>query len=981
MAEKKDPRTLSCIWAKHGAKWCSRWPWLTAVEDEAGKVQWLGCSTCSQCPGKQSDQNPFAGCRVPASSAQTSVFENHAKSRAHKERSESLGADSGVPVVAPSVREFADVLDAVFKGDSELDSCGPWKFRCMTWCLAEAHRNVLREKLAKSESISLVQDVRKNQLLVMFTSVDAGLEVTSGVLGQVDLAERSSFQAKGLFRGTVLVLGRFVARNLGKPVRDGNPTGTLDESLLQTIKAKVELYATDAAADEQRAGRLLQRFFSSLQVVQYDKAHAAQRILSRTWPTDPHIHRLVQELVTGENALTQKIRHSGIFRKRWEEAVAAMTPQAKRKIKNLACAKHRWLSAALPFRRAVLYLRPLIRVAQSIVAERGRGTPEGETAHRWLSNLSSETALQLAMVADATDETLAVSRFFDKDTYNKAELTAEISKFLCKCTWLFERRGVLGTGFTAYILELLRRSPCNFNLGGKVCSIQSPSQHDIESCLQRMTNWLQLVRLTIQAEFPHFEALQLFRLFDLQSTPMPSDMERMSHLLKLNHAQFKREFEDLRPSAEWHWRHGHPDCQLAWHAAAKKTPPGESLNAALIRYLSWQANTSPLERGFAKSVQSCSKNRADVSETRVDDQMQLLSLCRTTGRGRARALPKHENLIESARVLWTSHFGLPRNRQRVPEHLRGRKRSASSDSTETSFLKRRRSEVEQGAAGVDSKDAFAAAERQVGVHGWQQSHEDERRFLQLKQKGRFCMAVRDGALPWDKLSQRLKDFYLAYLANDDRLSAQAWKKNSFRFQRPAFPNLTGGSIWWTEDAQRHGTEIQMRRVSRKLGLEIVESPLQATVHVWLQLTQPASAADMWMVALHGKLVLDLTCFLSEGRKGGFLVYEAAIAVQRCIHVTPRFARDHARIAHDILYYCKPRFRGLSRWVAENALPEFRKQMQKALAAKKPTRVLVFGTDVDKQSDLGQVKLFVTAADLQVLLHVDDKRSWYGMGPQ
>ena len=414
------PKTLDAIWKKHGSKWTSRWPWLLAIEED-GAVTGLGCSSCCQAPPRQAAQNAFATCSIRAPSAQTSVFENHEKSHCHKARCETLAADGGLALAAPSIREFADVLEAVFRGDGEVESCGPWKFRVMLYCLAEARRQQLRSRLQRSVCASLQQDVRASQLLVTFTSVDASLQTTSGVLGQVDLAEHFGFHAKEVFMGTVMVLNKFCCEGLGKPDRERSSAGSkLDHALVAHIKDVVELFAADAAPDEQRAGKLLQNYFPNLRLIQHDKAHAAQRILSRTFPTDSFLNQLITDLVTGPNAVTQKIRHSRIFSKRFREAVADLTPHAARRIRNLACAKHRWVSATLPFRRSVLYFRPLVRVAQSILDERGRSSCEGEAARTFLQRLSPQVALQLALIADATDETQSVSRFFDQDTYCKA---------------------------------------------------------------------------------------------------------------------------------------------------------------------------------------------------------------------------------------------------------------------------------------------------------------------------------------------------------------------------------------------------------------------------------------------------------------------------------------------------------------------------------------------------------------------------------
>ena len=130
---KKDP-DLDALWKKHSFVWQSRFPWLVAVE-EGGKVKSLGCSICCQAPECQRGQNVFA--EGTLRTFQTSAFQKHAASIAHLARVDSLKSCE-VPVVAPSVQQFAQLLEAVWQGTAELKETGPFKCRTMMWCAAEA---------------------------------------------------------------------------------------------------------------------------------------------------------------------------------------------------------------------------------------------------------------------------------------------------------------------------------------------------------------------------------------------------------------------------------------------------------------------------------------------------------------------------------------------------------------------------------------------------------------------------------------------------------------------------------------------------------------------------------------------------------------------------------------------------------------------------------------------------------------------------
>lgn len=229
------------------------------------------------------------------------------------------------------------------------------------------------------------------------------------------------------------------------------------------------------------------------------------------------------------------------------------------------------------------------------------------------------------------------------------------------------------TGYTALMLKTLEK-PCNIFVDGGVRSVKTPSSAVVDTCFERMQNWLELVRMTVRAEMPHFESLQLFRIFSLDATPNMEDAKRLANLLDLDAECFCQRFLDMRPSAEWHYLEGgSKPSEDAWRSAhlknRSKAFPNKTLEAALIRLFSWQINTSGVERAFAKGLHAARK-RGDVGEHHLDDELQPLSLNKAK-KGKPAALPRYDALIESARTAWTNHYGPPRNRQKVPEDLKG----------------------------------------------------------------------------------------------------------------------------------------------------------------------------------------------------------------------------------------------------------------------------------------------------------------------
>jgi hypothetical protein len=87
-----------------------------------------------------------------------------------------------------------------------------------------------------------------------------------------------------------------------------------DTALLDHLRSICEVYASDAAADEQLAGQMLRpdsgrtgskAQLPNLRLVIRDAAHASKRLLSRTWCQEPYIKRLLDALLWNNNSLAK----------------------------------------------------------------------------------------------------------------------------------------------------------------------------------------------------------------------------------------------------------------------------------------------------------------------------------------------------------------------------------------------------------------------------------------------------------------------------------------------------------------------------------------------------------------------------------------------------------------------------------------------------------------------------------------------------
>ena len=962
-------------WENNKQVWQMKFPWL-----EAG-TEGIGCSVC-HCVGTQrkSDQdltNPFANYSVVGASLQAANFKQHQTSKSHVAAQNAMTNGTGFGLgESPKKEEFAKVVSSVWRGDASCDFAKSYKFRMMEWCIAEARRDQLRDAILKAKSIALQQDVRDGQLLVGFSASLPDLSTVCGFLGQLNIcADEFGLNSRALHKANVTVAFKFATSGLGAPQRSNcakDGLGFINHEVVQALQEHVELLAADAASDESLCGKMLASFYKNIKCRQWDKAHACKRVLQRVWSADPYIAQTANNLVLGDGAIVQVVRHSKLFKERFDTAINDLTENACRRIKDLASAKHRFTSHSVPFRRSVLFFVPLIRVAQFILDNRARTTKEAQIARQWLLELDSERALTIAMMADISDEALQMNRFFDSSVWNIAETMATVQDFLTRVTWLIEKQGILETGCTQFMMETLK-TPKAFFIDGMQRVIQKPSQEVVNKCMERLRCILQLIRKAVQSDFPDFETLQLFSIFDVRERHNPAKVAALARVLSLDAAKLNAEYLSVCPTAQFHFRNGSENSTMAnaWKRAVEDLRGVECtvLTEALYRYMAWQPGTSAVERMFGKVHSSSHRWRGDLSEARIDDELQIQALSTKEGGSSANLVEwiqlKYGKLLEDAQNVWMKNFGPPRERssKQLAPHS-GYKRK-TNDASEASFLKRRREAVREGAAGVHREEACRTAEMTVGVAGWNEKHEKEQKFLETKTKRRLCQALKEKAVSWDELDSEIATSCAAFLAHEADLVRQAFKtKAGCKLPQPVLPPITGKSIWLGGISETS----QLRQALRKFSLRVVESSRNAALHLVQTLTQCSEANDlMWEIAVGGKTVLDEDCLKTGGQRGCCLTFKGACNTERVVHLTGRFCEHHEQIAACILFFCKQHM-PTSKWFHESDRETFLALNAKYVAAKKPTRCMVFGTS-DDSAIFRDVKLFKTAqslADLSVL---------------
>ena len=188
----------------------------------------------------------------------------------------------------------------------------------------------------------------------------------------------------------------------------------------------------------------------------------------------------------GQNSLAQKIQHSDLLSDMFQQACERVPNGIKNSIRNLSAAMHRYESLAKPSGRSVLWVDAFLLLAEQMLShDDHRGAAES-----YLGFLSPESYLQNALLADAADESLLVTRYLDTDEFEVEEMAWTVGEMLNRVMLLFVQ-GQAGSvaGYTKFALSNLKVTRLlPFRKGGR-CRIfggeHQPDEDTKRACYQR----------------------------------------------------------------------------------------------------------------------------------------------------------------------------------------------------------------------------------------------------------------------------------------------------------------------------------------------------------------------------------------------------------------------------------------------------------------------------------------------------------------
>lgn len=691
-----------------------------------------------------------------SSQHQTNVIKWLRTSAASVSSGGGLEALEATDALAPQTQPFQELLESVRHSGNP-----PWsnrKMASMAWCLFEAQRDQERDFLAKAAAISVSQDERKGILLCRYIASSETLEVRTGVLfcspfkGSGAPAVREAFLS-GLRRFCT------ARRGASQRVNAIQARPKFNECLCVDVRKKVFLYNVDGGSDEQLAGKLLQPGsgrqlgpdelkdkLPGLIFITKDKAHASRLLLTRTFSKDPYLKGMLDVTLHSPGAIVKLIQYSPnvqeIFKDYQKSVDSAEGLDAA--IANFSFSAVRWDSTQKPLARAVLYFDALLQTAMQLVRDRSKCETVG--ARQWLSAVDEEFALQLAMLADLSDESIRLTRFLDREHFDIAALPSELLRFKDRVVALFFGGGCLNVerGFTVEMLRQLGQPRLIVIPGERPRTLGGPAAvtPDIKQrCLNRMRAMAKLMLDVLGTEFPQWELLQCFSVLRVDHTVGAADVKadcrlmRLCKAFNLEHSRAAEELGELLPLAARVTK-DHPDLPTVqvWARILQEVQATTrrrevykltALLPLLTRFAAWSASTSGVEQNFSRIKKLIGEQRGAMHSDTLE-RAAVLALSQLPA-ALELDLPVH------AQLVWSKTFHPPRGVRQMkslPTRPSVLQKKKLNNRSEKQWIHKRRASADQLACRASDTCIVPPADM------WSAKHETEhkRQSAELQKK-------------------------------------------------------------------------------------------------------------------------------------------------------------------------------------------------------------------------------------------------------
>ena len=434
-----------------------------------------------------------------------------------------------------------------------------------------------------------------------------------------------------------------------------------------------------------------------------------------------------------------------------------------------------------------------------------------------------------------------------------------------------------------------------------------------QRCLSRMVNWVASVVHTLRAEFPSFETLQAWGVFNVvqHDRDMGACTGDTAHAQRCN--QFGRLIEAFRIEAtpnelmEQMASVRHLAARVAaeetlssrdaWMRAAEMTTaktrggvldagrsPPSALLQLIIRYWAAGGSTSGVEQSFGKGY---SHHVGSLGTDSLNDRMEILDL----------AKGDMQRVLAMARDIWTDSFGRPRasGSGRLPRvDAGGEHPHQRQEGCEGGWRLHRKRQLDATVAlrplmSVDAVDPDAM----LCPETWTEQQTQELVFVNNKRMQRLAeeaWAGRAGALEGASPEQleHVAVLLQKKVKNDKDYMGRAFKRRRMA-AGPAKITISCCTVYIAPDVLVTKAAVAAKACESTLT---VSNTGQASVFVVKELDQP-SAAVLWNAVLIGGTIC--TWSLVATGSGPARVLQAALCFKRIVYMTDAFLAECPRL--------------------------------------------------------------------------------------
>ena len=808
------------------------------------------------------------------------------------------------------------------------------KVTSMQRCIVEAMVQIERDFLASAESITIMRDESKGRLVVRYIAVSAALERRSGLLG---VSKEPGSDAFDITDATDAIIMRFCDPSgvyAGKKLVEEDEGKRRQTALADHVRSKIEAVCVDSAANETKSARLMKKptdptkapVAPNLKAIIRDRAHASRRMTSRPWAVDEFLSNLAEKVVMDRHSIVQRIQKSVALQRRFEAQVKALSKGPFKRVTCLKAAKHRFESWAAPFGRATLHIEALIKTAESISAEGSAWKDDADAFLRLLMG-DGEVYLQLAMIADAADEALLVTRLFDTEDCDSATTLDDLGNFKKRIHVLFgESTGCFHMqGYTHFACDYLASGPHPIKIRGSIAGYMSTvSEHVKQRCIARMRNWIDLCSMVINAEFPDFELVSAFSVFNLasqvrsgrrrgnvdeeQRAVQHRALERLALAFSVNADALKHQFFDHIDLAQQRYIAARCSNMDAWVSVVSQPRRNHAVNVLrqiLCRYMALGVSTSGVEHTFAVAKRELA-HRAGTE----DMDFAILKVLEKSDHDPASI----SRVIGSAREIWATIHGVSRTtgRHKFPH---GSKSSSHCDlehpvikadcdlekpviNSVADFLRNRRHIVSEAA---DAMSGAAPVDVRI-AHAWTAKHDKEARFQTDKRKKRkieqlaFCTVLDDEA------DDDLLREAAAAGHKQRKLDEAAWRA---RVRRDSYvegqsvvtlEHFRGKTAMVCSTCQSPGLAGSIERAGVRVCVDLTRMDIEVIIVPTVN-AESVGKKILWYAMLCGAYLVTPSFFTDRGSvRYGVAKYDAATDFWRRVFITSSFAETHPKLS-------------------------------------------------------------------------------------